>query len=76
MTPKTPQGEVFCPLLSNSTNSGVPEDSKSPTLGVSFILTLSQSGVATTSHSVAGLLPLEEGANWYLVTLVLGRGTH
>jgi hypothetical protein len=34
MTPRTPQGEVFCPLLSNSKNSGAPEDSKSPTLGV------------------------------------------
>jgi hypothetical protein len=34
MTPRTPQGEVFCPLLLNSKDSGVPEDSKSPTLGV------------------------------------------
>jgi hypothetical protein len=48
MTPKTPQGEVFCPFLLNSKDSGVFEDSKSPTLGsVSFILTLGQSGVAT-----------------------------
>jgi hypothetical protein len=48
MTPRTPQGEVFFPLLLNSKNSGVLEDSKSPTLGsVSFILTLGQSGVAT-----------------------------
>jgi hypothetical protein len=27
MTPRTPQGAVFCPLLSNSKHSGVPEDS-------------------------------------------------
>jgi hypothetical protein len=29
-TPRTPQCEVFCPLLSSSEHSGVPEDSKSP----------------------------------------------
>jgi len=34
MTPRKPQSEVFWPLLSNSKHSGVPEDSKSPTLGV------------------------------------------
>jgi hypothetical protein len=34
MTLETPQGEVFCPLLLNSKDSGVPEDSKSPTLGM------------------------------------------
>jgi hypothetical protein len=34
MTPRTPQGEVFSPFLSNSKHSGVSEDSKSPTLGV------------------------------------------
>jgi hypothetical protein len=34
MTPRTPQCKVFCPLLSNSKHSGVPEDFKSPTLGV------------------------------------------
>ncbi len=28
------QGEVFCSLLLNSKDSGVSEDSKSPTLGV------------------------------------------
>jgi hypothetical protein len=49
MTPRTPQGEVFYPFLLNSKDLGVLEDSKSPTLGgVSFILTLGQSGVATT----------------------------
>jgi len=29
-TPRTPQCEVFCSLLSSSKHSGVPEDSKSP----------------------------------------------
>ncbi|CAK9237811.1 unnamed protein product [Sphagnum troendelagicum] len=33
MTSRTPQSEVFWPLLSNSKHSGVLEDSKSPTLG-------------------------------------------
>jgi len=31
MTPRTPQCEVFCPLLSSSEHSRVPEDSKPPT---------------------------------------------
>jgi hypothetical protein len=40
--------EVFWALLSNPKHSGVPEDSKSPTLGVlGFTPTLGQSGVAT-----------------------------
>jgi hypothetical protein len=49
MTPKTPQGEVFWALLSNLKHSGVPEDSKSPTLEVLGFTppTLGQSGVAT-----------------------------
>jgi hypothetical protein len=48
MTPRTPQREVFWALLSNSKHSGVPEDSKSPTLEVlGFTPTLGQSGVAT-----------------------------
>ncbi len=48
MTPRTPQYEVFWALLSNSKHSGVPEDSKSPTLEVlGFTPTLGQSGVAT-----------------------------
>ncbi len=37
MTPRTPQCEVFCPLLSSSKHSGVPEDSKSqlfPSVGL------------------------------------------
>jgi hypothetical protein len=50
MTPRTPQCEVFWALLSNSKHSGVPEDSKSPTLEVlGFTPTLGQSGVATLS---------------------------
>jgi len=48
MTPRTSQCEVFWALLSNPKHSGVPEDSKSPTLGVlAFTPTLGQSGVAT-----------------------------
>jgi hypothetical protein len=31
MTPRTPQCEVFYPLLSSSEHSGVPEDSQPPT---------------------------------------------
>jgi hypothetical protein len=31
MTLRTPQCEVFCPLLSSSEHSGVPEDSQPPT---------------------------------------------
>jgi hypothetical protein len=54
MTPRTPQCEVFWASLSNSKHSGVPEDSKSPTLEVlGFTPTLGQSGVAThnfTNH--------------------------
>jgi hypothetical protein len=50
MTPRTPQCEVFWALLSNLKHSGVPEDSKSPTLEVlGFTPTLGQSGVATTN---------------------------
>ncbi len=48
MTPRTPQCEVFWAFLLNSEHSGVPEDSKSPTLGMlGFTPTLCQSGVAT-----------------------------
>ncbi len=53
MTPRTPQCEVFWPLLLNSKHSGVSEDSKSPTLGVlGFTLTLGQNGVATNLEKV------------------------
>jgi hypothetical protein len=48
MTLKTLQCEVFWTLLLNLKHSGVPKDSKSPTLGVlGFTPTLGQSGVAT-----------------------------
>ncbi len=51
MTPRTPQCEVFWALLSNPKHSGVPEDSKSPTLEVlGFTPTLGQSGVATNDQ--------------------------
>jgi hypothetical protein len=50
MTPRTPQYEVFWALLSKSKHSGVPEDSKSPILGVlGFTPTLGQNGVATST---------------------------
>jgi hypothetical protein len=53
MTPRTPQCEVFCPLLSSSEHSGVPEDSNSRLFQVlGFTPTLGQSRVAT-------LLPLQ-----------------
>jgi len=43
---------MFWALLSNSEHSGVPEDSKSPTLGVlGFTPTLDQSGVAIANVS-------------------------
>jgi len=49
MTPRTPQCEVFWPLLSNPKHSGVPEDSKSPTLGMRVSSShFTQSRVATT----------------------------
>ncbi len=48
MTSRTLQCKVFWALLSNSKHSGVPKDSKSPTLEVlGFTPTLGQSGVAT-----------------------------
>ncbi len=52
MTPRTPQCEAFWALLSNPKHSGVPKDSKSPTLEVlGFTPTLGQRGVATLSIS-------------------------
>ncbi len=55
MKPRTPQCEVFWALLSNSKHSGVPEDSKSPTLEVlGFTPTFGQSGVATLPLSSVG----------------------
>jgi hypothetical protein len=50
MTPRTPQCEVFFPLLSSSEHSGVPKDSKSPLFQVlGFTPTLDQVRVATFS---------------------------
>ncbi len=52
-------------MLSNSKHSGVPEDSKSPTLEVlGFTPTLGQSGVATMGYTTMGL-PLP----WFAVQL-------
>ncbi len=48
MTPRTPQCKVFCPFLSSSKHSGVPEGSKSPTFpSVGLHPTLGQVRVAT-----------------------------
>jgi hypothetical protein len=57
MTSRTPQCEVFCPLLSSSEHSGVPEDSQPPTFpSVRLHPTLGQSGVA----QLKDLLPLTQ----------------
>ncbi len=57
MTPRTPQCEVFCPLLSSSEPSGVLEDSKSPTFpSVGLHPTLGQVRVATK------MVPIMQGA--------------
>ncbi len=59
MTPRTPQGEVFCPLLSSPEHSGVSEDSKSSTFQVlGFTPTLGQSGVATLCDESKTIPPL------------------
>ncbi len=59
MTPRTPQCEVFWALLSNPKRSGVPEDSKSPTLEVlGFTPTLGQSGVTTINFNIETLMAL------------------
>jgi len=66
MTPRTPQGEVFSALLSNSKHSGVPKDSKSPTLGVGVSSShFTQSKVATKRGIQ---IPYE---NKYFFTLIL-----
>jgi hypothetical protein len=52
MTQRILQCKVFWALLSNPKHSRVPEDSKSPTLGVlGFTPTLGQSGVATHTQT-------------------------
>jgi hypothetical protein len=51
MSPRTPQCKVFWALLSSFKHSRVPEDSKSPTLGVGVSSShFTQSGVATPSE--------------------------
>jgi hypothetical protein len=61
MTPRTPQGEVFCPLLSSFEHSGVPEDSKSPLFQVlGFTPTLDQVRVATPKHVIIGQFEMHE----------------
>jgi hypothetical protein len=71
MTPRTPQCEVFWALLSNSKHSGVPEDSKSPTLGVlGFTLTLGQSGVATVVVIHWNFFGELVGSKWTLPNLL------
>ncbi len=73
MTPRTPQCEVFFPLLWSSKHSGVPEDSNSrlfqvlgftPTLGQSRVatptlsqLTSNPSNLLQESHSTSFLFP-------------------
>jgi hypothetical protein len=70
MTPRTPQCEVFWALMSNSKHSGVPKDSKSPTLGVlGFTPTLGQSGVATL-----GILPRGGGCTCPVARERIQRG--
>jgi hypothetical protein len=71
MTPRTPQCEVFWTLLLSSKHSGVPEDSKSPTLEVlGFTPTLGQSGVATHMFFL-GILFNYKGVSWYIITKVV-----
>jgi len=56
MTPRTPQCRVFWAFLLSSKHSGVPEDSKSLTLGVGISSShFTQSRVATWSYSGTSL---------------------
>jgi hypothetical protein len=77
MTPRTPQCEVFWALLSNLKHSGIPEDSKSPTLGVlGFTPTLGQGGVATSkilSHFIKGKISLSPMET---ILMILGELEH
>jgi hypothetical protein len=59
MTPRTPQCKVFCPLLSSSEHSGVPEDSKSQLFQVlGFTPTLGQSRGATNKPKLLSTITL------------------
>jgi hypothetical protein len=70
MTPRTTQCEVFWALLLDSKHSGVPEDSKSPTLEVlGFTPTLGQSGVATLLVVINGYCWL---FYWLLLMVIVG----
>jgi hypothetical protein len=61
MTSRTPQCEVFFPLLSSSEHSGVPEDSKSPLFQVlGFTPTLDQVRVATFRLGVIAIVTTTE----------------
>jgi hypothetical protein len=71
MTPITPQCEVFWALLLNSKHSGVPEDSKSLTLGVlGFTPTLCQSGVVTMIVILATSQNWEKQKPYFMFQLV------
>ncbi len=85
MTPKTPQCKVFWALMSSPKHSGVPEDSKSPTLEVlGFTPTLGQSGVATRNahayylaHQVRDTMPsstkMSDNGSTFLGSPMLGE---
>jgi hypothetical protein len=63
-TLRTPQCEVFFPLLSSSEYSGVPEDSKSQLFQVlGFTPTLGQSGVATFGANFVEI-PIHPRGGW------------
>ncbi len=67
MTPREPQCEVFWALLSSSKHSGVPKDSKSPTLEVlGFTSTLGQSGVATHGGTITSFNVYHKATKWFL----------
>jgi hypothetical protein len=75
MTTRTPQCEVFWALLSNPKHLGVPEDFKSPTLGVlGFTPTLGQSGVAIDTYLIVELKlnPIIAPWHWIWITNVIG----
>jgi hypothetical protein len=77
MTPITPQSKVFWPLLSNPKHSGVPEDSKSPTLGVGVSSShFTQSGVATLNVHVTPLVGRAACITWSSrAVLVVGKSS-
>jgi len=75
MTPRTLQCEVFWALLSNSKHLRVPEDSKSPTLGLlGFTPTLGQSGVATQSVRWAKRININNNKKKFGTNIILVVG--